>query len=64
MEVLHTQLQGRNNDQLDTKSTEMLEKSTTHNYSLPIKSGIRRPSENLPVGNPKKVSPYGQKFAR
>lgn len=26
---------------------------------LPIKSMIRRPSQNLPAGCPKKVSPYG-----
>ena len=28
---------------------------------LPIKSGINRPSQGLPVGCLKKVSPYGQK---
>ena len=30
---------------------------------LPIKSGTKRPSENLPVGRLKKVSPYGQESA-
>jgi len=35
-----------------------------HVNVLPIKSGIVLPSENLPVGCLKNVSPYGQKFAR
>nr|POE76978.1 hypothetical protein CFP56_49691 [Quercus suber] len=34
-----------------------IEEKTTHNYTLPMKSGMRRPLEALPVGYLKKLSP-------
>ena len=63
--TLHTQLQHNCKGVNGDLELTFLKETTFYEFDvfIPIKSLIRRPSENRPVGYLKKVSPYGQKFA-